>query len=357
MKIGIFAKRCGTTVSTLRHYDEQGLLRPVYVDRFTGYRYYDASQLPVFARIEKCKEAGFTLGEIRLLLYQNDEETVRRLFESNRARLQRMLETLETLQKTTSEGTVMQQTMKSFVEKIDFPFVDDEQVVGKWEVLYATVDGRRVHLPAEGTRELYFLPGGARYWNFGWTKGQLLFSNGFDSYANAYRLDDREDGLYMTLFFKSHDYPETGDVTELTLKKRDSVRYTADEIARKDDVDRPFVDDERVRGQWRAVAYLPPETKGDFRLSEHAEDPGRLFCKRITFLADGKCTSVYGERTVSDPAVQTWTKGYVLHRAERTACAYELRNDGAREYLLLEWKSGDYRWGGRNCGHYAFVRA
>ena len=161
MKIGIFAKQCGTTISTLRHYDDQGLLRPVHVDEFTGYRYYDASQIPVFARIEKCKEAGFTLGEIRLLLYANDGETVRRLFESNRARLRRMLEALEALQKTTSEEIVMQQTVKPFVENIEFPFVDDEQVVGKWEVLYATVDGRRVHLPAEGTRELYFLPGGA----------------------------------------------------------------------------------------------------------------------------------------------------------------------------------------------------
>lgn len=353
MKIGNFAKQCGTTISTLRHYDEQGLLRPVYVDEFTGYRYYDASQLPVFARIEKCKEAGFTLGEIRLLLYQNDGETVRRLFESNRTRLRRMLEALESLQKTTSEEIVMQQTVKPFVENIEFPFVDDEQVVGKWEVLHATVGGRTVNLPTEGTRELYFLPGGARYWCFGWTKGKLLFSNGTDSFANAYRLDDREDGLYMTLFFKSHDYPETGEVTELTLKKRDSIRYTADEIARKDDVDRPFVNDERVLGQWEAVAFLPPEKKGDFRLPEHAEDPSRLFCKRITFLADGKCTSVYGERTVA----HTWTKGYVLHRTEKTACAYELQNDGTREYLLLEWKSGDYRWGGRNCGSYVFVRA
>lgn len=353
MKIGIFAKQCGTTISTLRHYDDQGLLRPVHVDEFTGYRYYDASQIPVFARIEKCKEAGFTLGEIRLLLYANDGETVRRLFESNRARLRRMLEALEALQKTTSEEIVMKQTMKPFVEKIDFPFVDDEQVVGKWEVLHATVGGRTVKLLAEGTRELYFLPGGARYWCFGWTKGKLLFSNGTDSFANAYQIDEREDDLYMTLLFKSHDYPETGEITELTLKKRDSVRYTADEIARKDDVDRPFVNDERVLGQWEAVAFLPSGRKDGFRLPEHAEDPRRLFCKRITFLADGKCTSVYGERTVA----LTWTKGYVLHRTEQTACAYELRNDGTREYLLLEWKSGDYRWGGRDCGSYAFVRA
>ena len=38
MKIGEFAKACKTRISVLRHYDELGLLRPCYVDRFTEYR-------------------------------------------------------------------------------------------------------------------------------------------------------------------------------------------------------------------------------------------------------------------------------------------------------------------------------
>ncbi len=48
MKIGDFAKACGTKISVLRHYDKLGLLKPVYIDRFTEYRYYDSSQIAVF---------------------------------------------------------------------------------------------------------------------------------------------------------------------------------------------------------------------------------------------------------------------------------------------------------------------
>ena len=46
LKIGDFSKLSRISVRMLRHYDEIGLLRPVYVDRFTDYRYYDEHQLP-----------------------------------------------------------------------------------------------------------------------------------------------------------------------------------------------------------------------------------------------------------------------------------------------------------------------
>lgn len=39
-KIGEFAKAGQVTVKALRHYASLGLLRPGWVDRFSGYRYY-----------------------------------------------------------------------------------------------------------------------------------------------------------------------------------------------------------------------------------------------------------------------------------------------------------------------------
>lgn len=38
MKIGEFAKLCGTKISVLRHYDKEKLLEPQYTDVFSGYR-------------------------------------------------------------------------------------------------------------------------------------------------------------------------------------------------------------------------------------------------------------------------------------------------------------------------------
>ena len=50
-KIGEFSKLCQVTVKTLRHYEEIGLMIPVEVDEWTGYRYYDISQLRCMSRI------------------------------------------------------------------------------------------------------------------------------------------------------------------------------------------------------------------------------------------------------------------------------------------------------------------
>jgi DNA-binding transcriptional MerR regulator len=71
IKIGDFSKLSLLSVKTLRYYDEMGLLKPVQVDRFTGYRFYSASQLPRLNRILALKEMGLTLEQIRMLL-END---------------------------------------------------------------------------------------------------------------------------------------------------------------------------------------------------------------------------------------------------------------------------------------------
>jgi effector-binding domain-containing protein len=64
IRIGDFSKLSRVSVKTLRYYDETGLLKPVYVDRFTGYRLYEYSQLSVLHRILALKDLGFSLEEI-----------------------------------------------------------------------------------------------------------------------------------------------------------------------------------------------------------------------------------------------------------------------------------------------------
>ncbi len=55
-KIGDFSRLSQVTVKALRYYDELGLLKPTHVDRFTGYRYYSATQLPRLNRILALKD-------------------------------------------------------------------------------------------------------------------------------------------------------------------------------------------------------------------------------------------------------------------------------------------------------------
>lgn len=68
IRIGDFARLGQVTVPTLRHYDEVGLLKPVSVDDFSGYRYYSVSQLPRLNRILALKDLGLSLDEIERVL-------------------------------------------------------------------------------------------------------------------------------------------------------------------------------------------------------------------------------------------------------------------------------------------------
>ncbi len=71
IRIGDFSKLSRVSVKTLRFYDEMDLLKPIEVDRFTGYRYYEFDQLPRLYRILALKDLGFSLEEIGHLLQGN----------------------------------------------------------------------------------------------------------------------------------------------------------------------------------------------------------------------------------------------------------------------------------------------
>jgi DNA-binding transcriptional MerR regulator len=87
-RIGDFSKLTQVSVKTLRFYDEIGLLKPTYVDRVTGYRYYAANLLSRLNRILIFKELGFSLDEITLLLQDKlSPAQVREALQDKRAEL------------------------------------------------------------------------------------------------------------------------------------------------------------------------------------------------------------------------------------------------------------------------------
>lgn len=63
-KIGDFSKIVNLPIKTLRYYDEYGLLKPSYVDEFTGYRYYNDANISECKLIILLKSLDFTLEEI-----------------------------------------------------------------------------------------------------------------------------------------------------------------------------------------------------------------------------------------------------------------------------------------------------
>jgi len=64
LTIGEFARASRLSPKALRLYDELGLLRPVRVDEYSGYRYYSPDQLDQARLVAWLRRAGLPLATI-----------------------------------------------------------------------------------------------------------------------------------------------------------------------------------------------------------------------------------------------------------------------------------------------------
>lgn len=88
LKIGDFSRLSRVSIRMLRYYDEVGLIKPVTVDKYTGYRYYREEQLHTMSKITALRDMGFGVGEIgELLQCESDKAKTARIFAEQRARL------------------------------------------------------------------------------------------------------------------------------------------------------------------------------------------------------------------------------------------------------------------------------
>jgi DNA-binding transcriptional MerR regulator len=77
MPIGVFARRTGLTSSALRFYADSGLLPPATVDPVSGYRYYDADQVPRAIGLRRLREIAMSLGTVEAVLGAGADEASR----------------------------------------------------------------------------------------------------------------------------------------------------------------------------------------------------------------------------------------------------------------------------------------
>lgn len=414
MKIGEFAKLCGTKISVLRHYDREKLLEPQYTDKFSGYRYYASEQILTFYRINALKKAGFSLQEIREILSgrksnkeieaifsQKENEFLDALKNLKEAKLMMtkldiafsdsvaiikrgaddnaidLCMVAETEIKAADYQRISQYVIKDdeiickvvklgdeiIQPKKEIPFVNDEKVIGKWEVkgVFAVKEDYIQNIFCYNTgfyggdvKYLYFLPDGKEYWGYSWTKGYFI-SNAYlsgDTY-NEYEIEEKADGTYMLITLRETEVCRGGKPVYLLLEKVDSNRYSAESIARKDDIDKPFINDEMIIGKWKAHSFLC--NKDEF--SQEREPIDDLYFKELAFFPEGNCRCVYADVIFEGEANVVWTKNYLLRKWNWSACEYEIRTVNGIDYMIIEWKSGDYRYGGFDTNYYVFTRA
>jgi DNA-binding transcriptional MerR regulator len=100
LRIGNLAERTGTTVATIRYYEQIGLLRTAV--RSGGQRIYDNEDERRLAFIRRCREFDLSISEIRallLLMHRRRSCTeARQLAERHLVALRRKLHSLRALE-------------------------------------------------------------------------------------------------------------------------------------------------------------------------------------------------------------------------------------------------------------------
>lgn len=256
-------------------------------------------------------------------------------------------------------------------DDIQVEFENDARVIGHWE-LVDVLPSREQFLPGHpktqpgsmSIRELYFLPDGEWYWCFGWTKGYLLTSFGYprQQSRNAYTVEEIGGETYMFIEMRFQTYLLYGGKTECwVLRQTDRRRYTRRDIRRRDPIPDAAADDLRVIGTWQVCDLV--RRREDFV-------PGRpnpafphdaLFWRTARFLPEGEMRNTF--RNVNDMAPYTegsdiwrWCTGNVICLPQSTASMYFFQEQDGVEYLLIQWKSGDYTFGGEEPYWYVFFR-
>jgi len=327
-KIGEVSSLCNISIKTLRYYEELGLIKPIKVDIYSGYRYYDKSNIEIIYKIQVLKDLGFSLQEIREFDEQSFEEKVKNINEQIE-KLKANLDLISSLK-----------NMKG--EKIMKPFINDELAIGKWNYEASCVSKEAYekgdYFKDEDAlmQELYFLPKGEGYWIFDrWTKGVLYHFSG-----SVYNYFIENNKLFVEITNEKNEY-----VITLVYSKVDNKEYRVEEIEKKDNTDLEFIVDEDAIGSWIAIDYVSVESKENYT-------PGNkenLFLKGLTLASNGDCFKEYSNGNINKIK---WTKDYIL--SKHLASNYIIKNIDNEKYLIMDWKSGDYVYGGKVFGCYVF---
>lgn len=103
LSIGEFAKIKNVTTETLRHYDRIGLLKPVYKDDRTNYRYYSIFQYEKLSTILELRQLGVKLEDIKKFFEKRDPETSLKLLKTRYELLEQEYNNLKLLKEKLSK--------------------------------------------------------------------------------------------------------------------------------------------------------------------------------------------------------------------------------------------------------------
>jgi len=93
--IGEVSRISQISIKTLRHYDEIGLLKPIWVDPASNYRYYSQKQLFLLFVIQDLKSFDFSLKDIKEALKRESLEQIYKIYSKKMAETEAQMEKLK----------------------------------------------------------------------------------------------------------------------------------------------------------------------------------------------------------------------------------------------------------------------
>lgn len=265
------------------------------------------------------------------------------------------------------------------VDKIDYPFVNDPDVIGGWKSVDYVEDIDAFDPTGKNWKgdlflnHLIFEPNGSIAGNLlTWTKG-LVFYNNDTVTASQYHIKEIDGSTYMFYQWKSGDYTFRHSkpsyyvlkkVLVQSLKYETMVGTKADipptsTINKQghivDKIDYPFINDPQIIGTWKSVDYVGEIEQFKLGQKQWKGRGGKLFLNEMIFLKNGRLISKNNKVPAGYP--KTWTKGLVFYNNDMvTASKYHIKEIDGSAYIFFEWKSGDYSFRHQKPSYYVLKK-
>ncbi len=251
-------------------------------------------------------------------------------------------------------------------DKVDYPFVNDAQLIGRWQSVDFVKDINDFQVNNKNlnndlsVKELNFLQDGkVSKSGFTWTKDLILHKT--DRTASKYVIKEINGSTYMFFEWKSGDYTMRGmKPYYYVMKKVSSVPSLTTNTNGKevgngkvDKIDYSFVNDWQVIGNWKSVDFV--KNTSDFKPGNQSWQSD-LFLSTLNFAKDGNLNLTVSNEGKVNSAKLTWTKSIVIDKNNKTASKYMIKEINGSTYMFFEWKSGDYTDGGMKPYYYVLEK-
>lgn len=320
IKIGELANIFNISIKTIRFYEEKGLIKPYYTDIYTGYRYYDENNIKELSKILALKDLGLELSEIKNF----DETKIESKIKEYEDKISKIEDNINILKSLSNKERRLDDMKK---------FINDDKAIGKW-TLFGVYNNKEDYPNNKidhelGIKELYLMPNGQNYWVISWTK-DIIYINGRE---NKYEIENDLMYVYIKDIFNENEY------VVAVFNKEDSKEYTIEEITIKDNINVPFEEDRKAVGFWKTVDIIQNINSFDPNNRQYKDD---FYLKNISFKPNNELIVEY-----QDIIKKTkYTKNNIINLCMNdTLSKYSHLNINNKEYIIIEWKSGDYVYG------------